>query len=121
MTKRHMRKYRARYWANNQIEDLPQDSDESEEEESPTPEPESVLSGEADDLTKALVEPATDPTAVGQPTAVDINEELQPECESSSEDIRAQSSEEELFDENAQPIRYKLIDIKDPDQVYKPF
>jgi hypothetical protein len=40
---------------------------------------------------------------IGQETKVDIvvNEDLQHECESSSEEIRAESSEEELFDENA--------------------
>ena len=42
------------------------------------------------------------------------------ECESSSVDDRAQSSEDELVDENAPPIKYKVIDIKENDAYYKP-
>lgn len=43
----------------------------------------------------------------------------QPECESSSSAGREDSSEEELIDENAAPIRYIVIDIKDTDYIMR--
>jgi hypothetical protein len=52
LTKRHMRKYRARYWANNQIEDVPQDTD-SDDGKIETPEPDLIEPIE-DEFSKVL-------------------------------------------------------------------
>ena len=122
--KKHMRKYRARYWANNQIEELPQESEA--EEISVDEEPDLPAEEEMDALKQAIND--AENLALNQNEVTDENaqsarngenEELQPECESSSAD-RESSSEDELVDENAPPIKYKVIDIKEIDYGFKP-
>lgn len=124
--KKHMRKYRARYWANNQIEELPQESEAEEisiDEEpdlNPTEEETDALKqaiNDAENLAPTTKEEITDEKQ--ESARVVENEELQPECESSSAD-RESSSEDELVDENAPPIKYKVIDIKEIDYGFKP-
>lgn len=120
-----MRKYRARYWANNQIEELPQESEA--EEISVDEEPNLPAEEEMDALKQAIND--AENLALNQTQVTDENtqsarngefELLQPECESSSVDDREASSEDELVDENAPPIKYKVIEIKEIDYGFKP-
>lgn len=122
--KKHMRKYRARYWANNQIEELPQESEAEEisieeEHDLPAEEERDALKQAINDAENLAPNQNEVTDEIAQSARNGENEELQPECESSSADIES-SSEDELVDENAPPIKYKVIDIKEIEYGFKP-
>ena len=123
MIRKHIRKYRARYWAINQIEDT--NLDEENQDIVGDLLDKGVIASTVDDVTESTPSSAAEPVANNEGVTKDagpdvpLGEETKEEeeklvgvggeCSSSSLDT---DSENEQYDEKAQAVKFKVIEIK---------